>query len=705
MRVIYYFRNPVQNALKRNKFEYIIPVLLALVITVGLVKFIPLLHTGYQLTLTGSETVVPDYYRVYADLDGDGNSEQLNIHYNAAGSIAVSVNNHFRATINQFNFPGKFSVQDDIFDLEDLNGDGITDILVFSEVGDSLYLNIIDDIRGRPTRTERYFVDLINQYNRENDYKISPGKCTDLDGDGSSEYVFGINGGHALQPRRVYAVDYRTGTVTASPLSGAAVVSLGFFDLDDDGSEEILVNTVAPDNFKIPFPYRDSVTWLMVLDNDLQFYRPPELFFQAPSHITMEPFIHEDGRYLLVYSRYRGERGYNSVVSIYDHSLVRLKSLEHRGHDHNFYGIWREPGSYELSEIRLLRGNGIFTVDFDLRIRDSLVNRSNFWQNMQYPLDIDGDGSVEYVQAGSGSLDIFSSELKQTVHYGDFPVRSQRPRILVSLKESQLHRPELFIQVDSVCQSFTYGVNPWFKYRGMVYPGIFLLLFSLFMVWVVIQNRLVSRRYEKDRLISRLQMQAIRNQLDPHFTYNALNAVGSLIYKEDKDLAYRYLKGLTDLMRMVSLDSTEITWTLEEELGFVQKYLAIEKLRFREKFNYRVTVEEERLNGLHVPKMGVLTFVENSIKHGLRHKHDDRNLEITVTTRGSGMGIMIVDNGIGREASARLAEETAGNGIGIMSRYFRQFNEATGMKARFDIHDLYDRENKPAGTNVEICIQ
>ncbi|MCK5137780.1 MAG: histidine kinase [Bacteroidales bacterium] len=95
-----------------------------------------------------------------------------------------------------------------------------------------------------------------------------------------------------------------------------------------------------------------------------------------------------------------------------------------------------------------------------------------------------------------------------------------------------------------------------------------------------------------NRLISNLQLQSIKNQLDPHFTYNALNAVGSLIYKEEKDLAYQYLKGLADLLRMVSADASEVTWSFSDELEFV-------------------------------PKMSILTFVENSlkppgIKHGLK---------------------------------------------------------------------------------------
>ncbi len=204
-------------------------------------------------------------------------------------------------------------------------------------------------------------------------------------------------------------------------------------------------------------------------------------------------------------------------------------------------------------------------------------------------------------------------------------------------------------------------------------------------------------------LISMLQLQSINNQLDPHFTYNALNAVGSLIYKGEKELAYQYLKGLTDLLRLVSGDTTDVTWSLDDEISFVRKFLEIEKLRFREQFVYAIVIGEG-LGELKVPKLSILTFVENALKHGLHHKKDERRLDISAENSSGGLKIGIADNGIGRAAAEKHKEETSGNGIEMMMRYFNQFNEATGRKARFEISDLFKNENEPAGTLVEIYI-
>jgi len=83
---------------------------------------------------------------------------------------------------------------------------------------------------------------------------------------------------------------------------------------------------------------------------------------------------------------------------------------------------------------------------------------------------------------------------------------------------------------------------------------------------------------------------------------------------------------------------------------------------------------------------------------------DDRKLEIALAALDGGLKIGIRDNGVGRQSAEKYREEKSGKGIKIMKKYFKQFNEASGRKARFEITDLFDTEGKPAGTLVEIFI-
>jgi hypothetical protein len=688
--------------LKRSSFEYIIPAVLALVITVGLIRLIPELSTKHLLRVDRMENVPPENFLYYFDLNGDGTSEIFSIFLNSSNNLAVSISDIHQSTINQFNLPGSLTRQGAALDLHDIDGNGITDIFVCTEKGNTLYLSIIDDLYGHPTTTKEYVIDPINRLNDNGDYLFVPGTITDLNQDGSPEYVFAINGGFALQPRRVYAIDFLNDTVWKSPLSGAAVVSLDFFDLDRDGKDEILINAVAPENFKISIPYRDSISWMMVLDDDLSFYKPPVAMNKPPSWFSMEPFVFNGENYLMTYHRFREEEDYNAILAIYDDSLNLVKKRIFTGQSHSRYYLWRVPDSLRLDAIKLLSNSGIYTVDFNLQETDSILNHEPFGYNDEVRLDADGDGQEEYVFTGNYNINVFRADMTESASL-NLQWNTRAPRTLISVIQNPGTYPLVCAQIGTERFYLRYFQNGWYHYREVVYPGICLVLFGIFYLMGLLQTRLVAGRYEKDRLINQLQLQSIKNQLDPHFTYNALNAVGSLIYKGEKDLAYQYLKGLADLLRMVSGEASEVTWALSSELDFVYKFLDIEKLRFREKFNYTVEVEKG-LEDFMMPKMSVLTFVENAIKHGLRHREYDRQLEVKAIHLESGMMIQIRDNGIGRAAASKFRDETQGRGIKIMKQYFRQFNEATGKKARFEIRDLFEYDLKPAGTLVEIYI-
>lgn len=689
--------------MRRSSYEYIIPALLALVLTLALIRFIHALSTRYLLKVVRTEEFEADYFRYYYDLDGDGTSEIIELFYNTSENLALKFRYLSEATFNQFNLPGRRTEGGLAIDLHDINGDGLTDVFVCSEKNDSIYLSIIDDVFSHPTKSKLYALDPINQYNDNADYIFIPGTITDLNGDGYAEYVMAVNGGHSLQPRRVYAIDYHNDTVLRSPVSGAAIHSMDFFDLNGDGTNEILVNTTATENFNILFPYMDTTAWLMVLTDKLTYFRPPIVLNKHLSFVELEPFTHEGVPMLLAHQRYReGDKVY-ALYTIYDtcytpvceRRMIRPRSRR--------MTIFRDSDSPELEHLKLIIDEMVYSFDFDLSFTDSLKwEIPNGFDRRQARFDVDGNGDMEYIYPSNRDIVVLRSDLSHPAT-ADINWAETNPQSRISLLENGTEAPLLYVQQESAGTWLSYQRNVWFKYRLLVYPGIFILLFGLLYVLGSLQSRLIRKRYEKDRLISQLQLQSIKNQLDPHFTYNALNAVGSLIYKGEKEAAYQYLKGFTDLLRMVSGDAIDVTWSLADELNFVRKYLDIEKLRFREKFVFSVE-EDDALAVLKVPKLSVLTFVENSIKHGLRHKEKDRQLWITIASFERGLKIGIRDNGIGRAAAVKFRDERSGNGINMMLKYFKQFNKASGRKASFEVTDLFENDNEPAGTLVEIYI-
>jgi anti-sigma regulatory factor (Ser/Thr protein kinase) len=690
--------------MKKGKIIYFVPAVLALLTTLILVFAIQDLRVPYRLQLLETDKGKADEYYAYCDLNGDGRSEWLVIYYNSAGNLAITIRDtRTKGVINQFNFPGELTELGPFFDLQDIDANGILDILVCTENHDSLFLSLVDDIYSHPTQVTTFFLDPINRYNDNGDYHFTPGGLSDLNGDGSPEYVCAINGGHSLQPRRVYSIQFRTGQVTRSPLSGAAVIGVHLVDLNLDGRDEILLNTSAPENFKFHIPYRDSVNWLMVLDHTLDFYAPPVALFKSKVRALI-PCRFEGRTYLMLLQILVDPPDTNnSQLILFNDHLQPVVSRYFREDNRKTMDLWYGSGIPELEEVRLVRNDYLYHLNMNLQVTDSSRNKVEHGYGVDQVIDLDRDGNMEYVYMGDEQVLVYRDGLEDPVK-ADLSWVDRAPRFLISSINRSGENPILFIQIGNTRARLLYEQNPWFQYRALVYPGIFILMFGLLLAVFFAMDRLVARRYEKDRLISQLQLQSIKNQLDPHFTYNALNAVGSLIYTEEKDLAYLYLKGLTDLLRMVSGDAGSITWTLSEELDFVQKYLDIEKLRFRDRFQFQITVFEEPLKEQEIPKMSILTFVENSIKHGLRHKKDQWRLTLRIVREGEGVKIGISDNGIGRAAAVKYREDSTGQGIEMMRQYFRQFSEATGKNARFTVTDLFGEDRKAAGTLVEIMI-
>ena len=159
--------------------------------------------------------------------------------------------------------------------------------------------------------------------------------------------------------------------------------------------------------------------------------------------------------------------------------------------------------------------------------------------------------------------------------------------------------------------------NNYYYLGYLAYPGIY----SLFFFFILIVRRIntyqvVQKESLKRRLVT-LQLQGIKAQLDPHFTFNALNSVASLIYLEDREAAYDYMNKFTQLLRGMLNDAERIYRSVAEELDFVTTYLELEKLRFGEKLKYEIEIGEGVSQKEQVPKLVLHTFAENAVKHGI----------------------------------------------------------------------------------------
>ena len=199
-------------------------------------------------------------------------------------------------------------------------------------------------------------------------------------------------------------------------------------------------------------------------------------------------------------------------------------------------------------------------------------------------------------------------------------------------------------------------------------------------------------------------MALLRNQLDPHFTLNVLSSVLSMVELSEKEKARDSLLRFSGLYRELLLSAGKSRRTLAEELEFCRGYLALEKMRYLNRFDYMVDVQPGINEELPVPKLVIQLFAENSVKHGLAGLDSGGLLGINVTGTGNELTIEVKDNGVGRAHTVNDHSSSTGRGIKLMSDLFDMCNGYFEEAHSFTVSDLSDSEGKPSGTLVTINI-
>ncbi len=240
-----------------------------------------------------------------------------------------------------------------------------------------------------------------------------------------------------------------------------------------------------------------------------------------------------------------------------------------------------------------------------------------------------------------------------------------------------------------------------------------LLVVSIFLASIIgitlklnnIRRNKKQQSLKNENALIDLQLKTIRNQIDPHFTFNAMNSIAAVIYKEDKLKAYSYFTRFSGLIRAVLESSDKTERSLHDEIEFVKNYLELEKLRFKEKFEYSITVDPGINLSINVPKLIVQAYVENSLKHGLMHKESDGLLTILIKSREDSVIIEVTDNGVGRTAAREFNKNNpaySGKGLQIMEQYYELFEKLYHIRIWTAIEDLYDPNGISAGTKVSV---
>jgi LytS/YehU family sensor histidine kinase len=203
---------------------------------------------------------------------------------------------------------------------------------------------------------------------------------------------------------------------------------------------------------------------------------------------------------------------------------------------------------------------------------------------------------------------------------------------------------------------------------------------------------------ERQRVVTRLvqsELDTLKLQLNPHFLFNALNSAMALI-ATDAPAAERMVSELSDFLRLVLSTSSEQEVPLERELGLLDRYVAIQRVRFQDRLTVNCNIEDGVRAAL-VPSLILQPLVENAIRHGISPRAGAGYVQVTARRLGDKLSITILDDGVGVRAR-RSRERSRGTGLGLTNTTTRL------MHLYGDNHEFESGPRDEGGYAVRITI-
>lgn len=218
----------------------------------------------------------------------------------------------------------------------------------------------------------------------------------------------------------------------------------------------------------------------------------------------------------------------------------------------------------------------------------------------------------------------------------------------------------------------------------------------------------IRMQYEQELL--EMNLTSLRNQMNPHFIFNALNSIKNAIIHKRKEDAVTYLNKFSKILREVLKNSNNDECSLKEEIDTLQLYVNLENIRFENKIDFIIENEQGlNLTNFKIPPLLLQPLIENSIWHGLSLKKGKKEIIIRIQQgHKEYLIIEIEDNGIGREQAMDIKNKKVFQrpsiGLKLSEDRLKLFGKNRSQYHGIQIEDMYDDAQNPKGTKVILKI-
>ncbi|WP_353485069.1 histidine kinase [Haliscomenobacter sp.] len=247
---------------------------------------------------------------------------------------------------------------------------------------------------------------------------------------------------------------------------------------------------------------------------------------------------------------------------------------------------------------------------------------------------------------------------------------------------------------------------PWWDTWWFRIGTIVVALSMLFFVYKYRIGRL-KKQNQIQQQITELERAALQAQMNPHFIFNCLNSIQNYILQNEKESAILYLGRFAGLVRSVLNASVAGKIRLEDELNLLNNYLALEKLRFKDRFTYEVkTADGFNVFELSIPPLLVQPYVENALLHGMSGKTSGGKVSVLFKKIANYLEVSIQDNGTGfngESGPGKNAKKHKSFGMSITSNRLKLLADKKENEA-VHTRSILDEHGQVCGTKVTILI-
>ena len=248
----------------------------------------------------------------------------------------------------------------------------------------------------------------------------------------------------------------------------------------------------------------------------------------------------------------------------------------------------------------------------------------------------------------------------------------------------------------SVIETWSYAtfLKPDSRPAGFEYMGAILLNFALLAAWAalyyginyyILLDEQLTQRERLESQASSAQLAMLRYQLNPHFLFNTLNSISTLVLLKQTERANAMLARLSSFLRYTLANESTAKVTLAQEVETLKLYLEIEKMRFEDRMRPHFRIDPETI-GARLPSLLLQPLIENAIKYAVTPSEDGADIWITASREGQAVRIEVADSGDGGNVDLTATQSTGVGLANIRERLAQAYGNAHGFTTRTNEH-------------------